>query len=213
MLINISVGRRRAPTAWLARRARYVPERAVISGVSRALTATGAHASTAALARLPGVAEQLARDRRDGLVSLAGGVKVDQCGAGAGVAHPFHQLVQARAMGRRHRVAGVLQVVDVQLRRADEGWPPSLLLGRSTSGVSAVRARYSAGTRPSRSQRVTSSPRRLAARRAEGWADSATWSPARQGRIASRWVPLRRQQGPTSARSCRSARWTARRPR
>jgi hypothetical protein len=35
------------------------------------------------------------------------------------VAHPFHQLQQARALSRRHRVPGVAQVVKMQLRETD----------------------------------------------------------------------------------------------
>jgi hypothetical protein len=58
---------------------------------------------------------------RDGLVSLLGGVLVDERGPGAGVSHSLHQLPEACALARRHRVSGVPQIVKMQLGQAHGG--------------------------------------------------------------------------------------------
>jgi len=47
-------------------------------------------------------------------IRLGGRVLVDQCRLRAVVAHPCHQVAQARPSPGRERVAGVPQVVEVQ---------------------------------------------------------------------------------------------------
>jgi hypothetical protein len=53
-------------------------------------------------------------------------VQVDQRGPGAGMTHVCHQLAQACPGGRGQDVAGMAQVVEVDLRRTclGERWQP-----------------------------------------------------------------------------------------
>lgn len=70
--------------------------------------------------------------RRDGLVPLLGGVLVDERGPGTGMSHPLHQLARAGTLARRHRVAGVAEIVEMQVGQAHSvaGYGPSPPEGR-----------------------------------------------------------------------------------
>jgi len=53
-----------------------------------------------------------------GTLPFVGGVLVDQCRAGRGVAHPVHQLPKARARVRRELVPGMTKIMKVDQRQA-----------------------------------------------------------------------------------------------
>jgi len=75
------------------------------------------------------VREKLAHASRYFLIAFAGGVQVDQRGAGARVAHPFHQFPEAGALRGRHRVPGGPQVVEAETGQADHS--PGLIPERA----------------------------------------------------------------------------------
>jgi hypothetical protein len=54
-------------------------------------------------------------------VALVGGALVDQGRPHRTAAHPVHQFAGARAGGRRDRVAGVAQIVEVEAGRQANG--------------------------------------------------------------------------------------------
>ena len=77
------------------------------------------------LGLLPVGSHRLVQRLGDGAVSLRCGVLVDQGGLRRVVPHPSHQVPGARSV-RGEGVAGVPQVVEVQIRLSDAGnerWP------------------------------------------------------------------------------------------
>ena len=88
------------------------------------------------------------------------GVQVDERGPGAGVAHPLHQLAQARACRGRHRVSGMAQIVKMQLREARPHRRPGSRTCGSSTGAAARpwgRRRRARRRRPPRSTPCASS--------------------------------------------------------
>ena len=74
----------------------------------------------------PSRAGQVADDGGDRALPVVGVVQVDQRGPGAGMVHACHQFAQARPGGRGQDVAGMAQVMEVDLGQAclGERWQP-----------------------------------------------------------------------------------------
>jgi hypothetical protein len=75
---------------------------------------------TALSAAQPGLGK-IADDGGDRALPFVGVVQVDQRGPGAGMAHACHQFAQARPGCRGQDVAGMAQVVEVDLGQARFG--------------------------------------------------------------------------------------------
>jgi hypothetical protein len=65
-----------------------------------------------------GSSERLPHRPSDRLVTLSGGMLIDQRCPRAGMSHAFHQLPQAGTSSSRHRVSGVPQIVKMQSGKA-----------------------------------------------------------------------------------------------
>ena len=72
------------------------------------------------------VTSKIVNCRGDRSLPVVGVVQVDQRGPGAGMAHACHEFAQACSGGRGQDVAGMAQVVDVDLGQAclGECWQP-----------------------------------------------------------------------------------------